>query len=194
MAILNLQDAANWAQIIGLLGLPLTVIAWLVTRDRLATFWKKWRVRLFWVLGAALVIALYFAGYFHWLVYPVKSPLWILLLFGGAFAALLTWNGWQWLKKSSGSPLVSSLVNDWHNYVNDEVFGVRWTWTYRNERIHNDFGAFCPRPNCRCRLTEVSNPQRMSLNIYQSIPITLKCPRCGFSRDLTRISRRFQDK
>jgi hypothetical protein len=76
---LTLADLSSIATIIGVL---LTLLTWLVTRERLAEFWKK-RGKL--ILAIIVILAmmefLWRMGWLNWLQYQVTWPIWRLLLY-----------------------------------------------------------------------------------------------------------------
>jgi amino acid transporter len=75
---LSLANLANIAQII---SVPLTLLVWLVTRERFAEFWKK-RGKLVLAITVVLAVAtLWRIGWLNWLQYQVTWPIWGLLLY-----------------------------------------------------------------------------------------------------------------
>jgi hypothetical protein len=75
----KLQDWANLAQILSLLGLPLSVALWYFTRGHFGKFWLKWRKPTFYTLGvAASCGAAWRLGWLGWFTHPVTLPVWLL--------------------------------------------------------------------------------------------------------------------
>ncbi len=174
---MTLSDYASWASI---LSLPLSVVLWLFTRESAAKFWKNW---FGWILFGGFVLGLAAAwhlGWLSWLTKPVAWPVWGLILFGvGSF--ILPLFCWVLMKLFGEQSIVSQL--DWHNYVNDEVFGVSWHWNYLGDKLNDDLSAFCPNHNCKCRLrSELNRNAPFNPSRYES-PVSLVCPRCGFQKD-----------
>lgn len=72
--VATLSDIANWAQI---LAVPIALLAWLVTGDRFAKFWKCW-FRL--IFGFVLLLALWAFlrfGWLSWLTKSISIPVWL---------------------------------------------------------------------------------------------------------------------
>ena len=161
-----IQTAANWAQI---LGVPIAIISWLVTKERFAKFWKRFGWLIFFALG---VLAAYRFGWLRWLSERFALPLWtiILLFLSGPFlfGSLI---GLVSLYQKTTAPH--------REYQQDEVFGVDWQWQY--EGNHFDVFSFwgsCP--NCRCRLTIRESMEGTIL--FSMDGTVLFCQHCGFSR------------
>ena len=76
---LSLADLSSIATIIGVL---LTLLTWLFTRERLAEFWKKrGKLILAIMVILAMVAFLWRMGWLNWLQYQVTWPIWGLLLY-----------------------------------------------------------------------------------------------------------------
>jgi hypothetical protein len=174
---MTLTDYASWASI---LSLPLSVVLWLFTRESAAKFWKEW---FGWIFLGAIILVLFAAwhmGWLSWLAKPITWPMWGLILLGlGSFVLPLLCFGL--IKLFSEQPIISQL--DWHNYVDDEIFGVSWNWNYFGDKLGSELSAFCPRQDCKCRLkSELNNNARFNPSRYD-FPISLICSRCGFRKD-----------
>jgi len=199
----SLPDMANWAQILSLLGIPLSVALWYFTKEKAERFWKRWQKTIFLLFGIGGLFALWGLGWLHWLSRPVTLPVWILLLLGigGLLVGLIIWLIVHWLNNpavlqaepTSQMRRSLSAPPDWHNYVNDEIFGVRWQWGYRGNQIDNKLTAFCPQPHCRNRLEEKMNMPKMHSQRY-TIPVSLVCPTCGFQHDYDDDAQRLKER
>ncbi len=165
---MTLSDTANWAQV---LSLPLAVVLWLLTRETATRFWKRWQKRIFVLTTVVVLVGLWRFGWLGWLSQPVTLPLWALLLMGGMIVTLGM--GYFFIKPMP----MPQAPNNWLNYVNDEIFGVRWAWQFVGEKIGTEFSAFCPRDGCRCRLQEKMN---LEGDFHHGLPISLVCPNCSF--------------
>ncbi len=176
---MTLSDYASWASI---LSLPLSVVLWFFTREAAAKFWKDW---LGWIIIGAIILGLlasWHMGWLSWLTKPITWPVWglILLGIGGCILALLCWFV---VKMFDEQPIIPMQL-DWHNYTHDEIFGVRWNWSYVGNQISDQLSVFCPRQNCcKCRLkSELNNNARFNPGKYYP-PISLVCSHCGFKQD-----------
>jgi len=177
---MTLSDYASWASIF---SLPLSVVLWFFTREAAAKFWKDW---LGWIIIGAIILGLFAAwhmGWLNWLAQPITWPVWGLILLG-VTSFLCPLCCWGLIKLFSEQPIISQL--DWHNYVNDEIFGVNWHWSYFGDKLGDELSAFCPRQDCKCRLkSELNNSARYNPGRYD-FPISLVCSRCGFRQDYDR--------
>ena len=76
----SVSDIANWAQI---LSLPAALLAWLITKERAAQFWKKWQK---WIFGSLVIFVLAMAiirlRWLDWLFRIASVPVWVLILLG----------------------------------------------------------------------------------------------------------------
>jgi hypothetical protein len=173
---MTLSDYASWASIF---SLPLSVLLWFFTRETAAKFWKDW---LGWIISAAIILGVFAAwhmGWLNWLAKPITWPVWGLILLG--FVCFICPLFCQGLIKLFSDQSIPQL--DWHNYVNDEIFGVRWNWRYFGDKLDDELSAFCPRQDCKCRLkSELNNNARFNPGKYYP-PISLVCSRCGFRQD-----------
>jgi hypothetical protein len=73
---------------------------------------------------------------------------------------------------------------DWHNYVSDEIFGVRWEWRYKGNMLDCDsLAGFCPKQGCMNRLESGFDPQNPTpaVDIFNP-PVSMTCHRCRFKR------------
>jgi hypothetical protein len=76
-----------------------------------------------------------------------------------------------------------------YDYKTDEIFGVKWAWNFYYQQLNEDsLTAFCPRPNCKNRLTMQQDYQRMrmrpsSIGSQSVLPISFTCRNCGFNRE-----------
>ena len=75
---LSLADLGNIAAII---SVPLTLLTWLVTRERFAGFWKKQGKLILAITVVLAAVALWRIGWLNWLQYQVTWPIWGLLLY-----------------------------------------------------------------------------------------------------------------
>ena len=155
-----LQTAANWAQV---LSVPLTLLAWLVSKEKLARFWKKSRWITFPLLSVLFTSGLYRLGCLDWLFIRSSLPVWGLAMVGlcpmVVIGLVIAW------MKASEPHL---------DYRADKIFQVNWRWDYKSNQIDSDsISAFCPNQACRCRL----KPQ------YDFRDVKLTCQHCGFSMD-----------
>lgn len=164
---ISLSDLANYAQIA---SIPITILTWLVTRERLAKFWKKWFVVIVPIVLITGVVGLWQKGWLRWLQFQITWPVWalILLSLSGITISLLI-------------RVMSTLLDrtpDHFLYVADNVFGVEWHWHYLSGKLYdNNFVPYCPNRECRCQL----DPQRRSG--FRAIDdITLVCDHCGFTK------------
>jgi hypothetical protein len=185
----TLSDWANFAQI---LSLPLAILLWLFTKDHVTTFWRKWRTPIFIGLPCLAAVGAWRWGWLAWLVRPITVTLpvwvWAVALMCIALAISLPWVMRVSLRNDSSRPgnpigeLPSARTSrrGWTEYINDEIFGVRWSWDYFGTRLDaRSLTAFCPAISCRHRLDVRPNyPAAIS-----KLTISLSCPRCGFTRD-----------
>lgn len=162
----SISDLANIATIV---SVPLTILTWLFTRERLAKFWKKW---FKWILGIVVIggiWGLWRLGWLNWLQYRFLCPVWgLILLF------------------LSGLAIVACILaiatflrtNDHFSYLSDNIFGIEWQWRWQGGKLYkHNLMSFCPRRKCSCRL----DPQEMSG--YRAIDdISLVCDHCGFTK------------
>lgn len=164
-----LQDWANLAQLVGLLGLPLSIVLWFFTRAHFDSFWQKWRRTIFWSLVIACATGAAFRGWLSWLGIGVKLPIWALIvgltLTGSVTFVLIRLFVLIERRKHQQATLDAS------NYTTDIIFNVEWTWTYKDNFIHEP-QAFCPRQQCRARM-DVSED-------FFNRSTTLTCPNCAF--------------
>ena len=177
---MKLSKLQTFAWIAGILS---CLVAIIVNWERLEQFLKKC-----WACFSGLF------DWVQWFSHPIAIPVfWIILLVG--ILVLLTLL-LIWLIANSPHnqqahpteqvlpkvPLLTAQPNPL-NYVNDEIFGVRWSWDYIGGMINDShLVAFCPRQNCRCRLEAKTDCNRYIPHVY-ALPISLNCPRCGFSRE-----------
>jgi hypothetical protein len=170
----TLSDYANLAQII---SLPLAILLWLFTREHVAGFWKKRGGLVFTIVTLLALIACVRYGFLNWLGFRVHLAVWILILAAFVLASLTALVVYLVMlppSSQAGSPPNPS------SYINDTIFGVRWSWSYAFGQIDIDsFSAFCPEQGCRHRLNFAEDYQRARYNI----PVSAQCPRCGFRRD-----------
>lgn len=157
---MNISDIANYAQIV---SIPLTILIWLITRERFVKFWKKWFVLILVIVLIIGLLGLWKANWLKWLQYQITWPVWVLILLplsGLAIAFLIR-------------ALTGSL------YISDNVYGIEWYWCYQGDKLDiKSFVPFCPNRECSCRL----DPARSSS--YQAIDdVTLVCDHCGFKKD-----------
>lgn len=75
---LILNDLASIAQII---SVPLMLLTWLVTRERLAQFWRKWHKPIFAVTVVLAIWGIWRLGWLEWLPNSISWPIWGLLLY-----------------------------------------------------------------------------------------------------------------
>lgn len=76
---LTLADLGSIAAIV---SVPLMLLAWLVTRERFAEFWKKrFKPILITTVVLAGLVVLWRIGWLNWLRYQVTWPIWGLLLY-----------------------------------------------------------------------------------------------------------------
>ena len=76
---LTLADLGSIAAIV---SVPLMLLAWLVTRERFAEFWKKrFKPILITTVVLAGLVVLWRIGWLNWLQYQVTWPIWGLLLY-----------------------------------------------------------------------------------------------------------------
>jgi hypothetical protein len=190
-------EEMSW--IAGCIALPLMVVIWLIDRKQFTDFCKKWKGL---ILVAFIVVALMVAlshGCFNWLTHGVTLPIWALLV-TVLLVVLIAFLGWLIGNTISTRPLPlmeqfqpseqvqpkQPLLTPQPNpllYVNDEIFGVRWSWDYIGRMINTpSLIAFCPRQNCRCRLEAKTDFNKYIPHVY-ALPISLNCPRCGFRQD-----------
>ena len=168
---MNLSDIANYAQIV---SIPLTILIWLITRERFVKFWKKWFVL---ILVIALIIGLIglwkvnWLQWLQWLQYQITWPVWALMLLSLSGLAIAF----------SIRALTGSLgrIPDHSLYISDNVFGIEWHWCYQGDALYTkNFAPFCPNRECSCML----DPARRSS--YQAIDdVILVCDHCGFTKD-----------
>lgn len=165
---MNISDIANYAQII---SIPLTILIWLITRERFVKFWKKWFVLILVIALIIGLIGLWKANWLKWLQYQITWPVWALILLslsGLAIASLIR-------------ALTDSLdrIPEHFLYISDNVFGVEWHWRYREGKLYEKyFEPFCPNRECSCMLDPVQR------SAYQAIDdVTLVCDHCGFKKD-----------
>jgi hypothetical protein len=192
----TLSDYANLAQI---LSIPLAIVLWFFTKERVAMFWAKWWKLIFGVLGIVTLFAFWRLDWLHWLSRPVTLPLWLLILllvliagFGVLLIATSLKNPLLQIGMShESSPMQRNSTqpaqpsqSDWHNFVSDEIFGVLWKWRYVHNKLDEySLVGFCPRQDCMNRLDIDFDPQNPNLgaNPY-GLPETMTCHRCGFKR------------
>ena len=165
---MNISDIANYAQII---SIPLTILLWLITRERFVKFWKKWFVLISVIVLIIGLIGLWKANLLKWLQYQITWPVWALILLslsGLVIASLI-----RALTDSLGR------IPEHFLYISDNVFGVEWHWRYQEGKLYEKyFEPFCPNVECSCIL----EPVRRSA--YQAIDdVALVCDRCGFTKD-----------
>ncbi len=84
----SLVGLANIAQII---SVPLTLLAWLITRERFAEFWQKRGKPILAIAVILTVVALWHIGWLNWLQYQVAWPVWGLLLYPFTLLLVLKW-------------------------------------------------------------------------------------------------------
>jgi len=164
----SITDLANIATLV---SLPLTILTWLLTRERFTTFWKKW---FKWILPFFAVIALaglWRLGYLHWLRYRLHCPLWLFMLmpFSGVLVLILILLIDRFFDRTPSH----------FSYVSDNILGVHWQWRWRAEKIDpSNLVPLCPDPACSCRL----DPEERSG--YAAIEnVSLVCDHCGFKVD-----------
>jgi hypothetical protein len=80
---MNLEELNTVTTIIVTAISPLlTVLTWLVTRERFATFWKRWG---WWIIVSVMLLSILFfcwrQGWLMWLQLTVTWPLWGLILY-----------------------------------------------------------------------------------------------------------------
>src|SRR5713101_6493950 len=112
--VATLSDIANWAQI---LAVPIALLAWLVTGDRFAKFWKCW-FRL--IFGFVLLLALWAflrLGWLSWLTKSISIPVWL--------AAVLFISGFvlTWFARSVMHGLASAIPQP---PTSDQIDGIEW--------------------------------------------------------------------
>lgn len=165
---MNISDIANYAQII---SIPLTILLWLITRERFVKFWKKWFVLISVIVLIIGLIGLWKANLLKWLQYQITWPVWALILLSLSGVVIA----------SSIRALTNSLgrIPEHFLYISDNVFGVKWRWRYQEGKLYEKyFEPFCPNAECSCML----EPVRRSA--YQAIDdVTLVCDHCGFTKD-----------
>ena len=159
----TVSDLANYAQI---LSVPLTVLAWLVTKERFAKFWKKRLKIIFTAFGIITLIGLWRLGWLSWLSFRVSWPIWSLILLS-----------FSWLAVARGIAAFDNLFRKEVNeldYTTDEIFGVEWNWCYvRGQLKQTELAAFCPNQQCACRLEQRSSSD-------ERVYVSLICEHCGF--------------
>lgn len=171
----KLQDWANLAQILGLLGLPLSVALWYFTRAHFEKFWQKWRKPTFYALGVVALIGAMYRGWFAWLAYHVGLPIWILTVIAVLPVALALGVVW-FISKSRESAEISP-----EQYTTDTIFNVVWQWRYNGHYIdEHSLSPFCPNESCKCRLSLIEDYQRNYALPLGQVPVSLVCPNCGF--------------
>ena len=193
----NLADYANLAQV---LSVPLAIVLWFFTKEQFSKFWKNCRTPVFILLAIVALAAAWRLGWFHWLsgvfdFFKHPIPLWVFILtlaliFLGFWilrtivnaiknrAALEVPKQMGQPQHSEAKPCVSTV--HFSAYVNDTIFGIRWSWNYRFDGTMDPTAliAFCPNRNCGHRLDVHDDYERASYMCY--LPISLHCPRCGF--------------
>lgn len=147
----------------------LTILTWLVTREKFVDFWKKWFKRL---LSFALVISIILLawriGWLNWLSNQITWPIWGFILF--AIGVLLT-------------PVLIFLLilfledknktgNDSGNYARPDyyvIYGARWYFTGYNNNFERP-------PVCANCLMEMRNT---SMPDYLDSVESWECRQCG---------------
>jgi hypothetical protein len=78
--LMSLAQIQNIVTIVApLLALVLTIVTWLVTRERFAEFWKKWFKRI--LIIVVVLAGIVFLWQMGWLQQSITWPLWWLLLY-----------------------------------------------------------------------------------------------------------------
>ena len=72
---------ADLGSIAAIVSVPLMLLAWLVTRERFAEFWRKRGKLILAIVVVLAVVALWRIGWLNWLQYQVTWPIWGLLLY-----------------------------------------------------------------------------------------------------------------
>jgi hypothetical protein len=173
------DDLSNWANIVTIVGLPVTIFTWLFTRESFAKFWKKWGKMIFGVTAVLCLVGVWRLGWFNWLGYKISIG-WIL----ASIALLVVIAGITLWFLSQSPKNGSNVLTDWKAYVSDEIFELRWNWRYIHNQIDEDyFSAFCPRKNCKHRLDINDDLSRLQYHSGGHAPVVVLCPRCGFTRN-----------
>jgi hypothetical protein len=177
---MNLSDGANWAQI---LSLPLSLLLWLVPREKVGKTFKQSRKALLAFALFAAVMGLYRLGWLNWLspillwfVMKVRFPVWgLFLVYLAGFASpVFLWVGVRMISKSkTQQPL------HWRQYRSDTIFRVFWRWEYPVSERRLE--VFCPLAHCKCRLDMVEDWDR--LGCRREAPASLYCSHCGLKED-----------
>jgi hypothetical protein len=125
----RLEDIAN---VVTILGLPLMVLTWLITRERFSKFWNKRRRLILAIAGVVSVmsaaILLWRKGWLAWLQHPVTWPVWGLILYsiGLFFSPVVIYFVYRvWVRGGK----VASLPDYYVKY------GARWYRSPRTGRL-----------------------------------------------------------
>ncbi len=180
----SLADWANLAQILSLLGLPLTVIAWLITREQTAKFWSKNRNWIFGFFALLFLVGLWRFGWLNWVgaFLSYRVPVWGVLLGLLVVAAIVA--GFivvaLWYEKHKSGPKTPEQYTP-DDYKSDFLYEADWHWNYSDSTI-NEPHPFCPRFNCQSRL-EIQRDSSRSFGYHLNGVVNLVCPNCGFRRE-----------
>lgn len=162
-------------------GIVVTGAAWLIDRKQVVGFFGKHHRIILAFFAIAALSALWEGGYLNWLIHRANWPVWALILLGlsGFVFALAILAISELFKKGEPTPF---------NYVRDEIFDVLWVWGYRGTKLdQSELAAFCPKPDCRCRLDSKSGIVASGGYYPVGEPrFSLSCPNCGFKREFDR--------
>lgn len=190
-------EKASW--IASILAIPVAFVVWYFKPEEFTAFFKK----------AWNVIVSPFAAMSNWLAHRAETPVWVLLLLvflGILLAIAIIWfmrflqrPALRAAPRHTPTPIYSTAETvrpqippqpappariDWHNYIQDEIFGVLWHWRYIGNTLDDSrIGALCPRAGCMNRLELTFDPQNPNLyRGHMTMPQSFVCNRCGFKQ------------